>query len=86
LSAAAAAAVLQVIDAITRHLDLGSYLEWSEEQRTAWLMEGEKPQTDLLQPAQAEMQQDQTEEEMHVVWVAGGGGWQGYRNMPHCRF
>jgi hypothetical protein len=32
---------LQVIDAITRHLDLGSYMQWSEEQRTAWLMEGE---------------------------------------------
>jgi hypothetical protein len=29
------------MDAITRHLDLGSYLSWSEEQRTAWLMEGE---------------------------------------------
>ena len=32
----------QVMDAITRHLDLGSYLEWSEEHRTAWLMEGEE--------------------------------------------
>lgn len=30
----------QVIDAITRHLDLGSYLEWTEEQKTAWLLEG----------------------------------------------
>lgn len=28
----------QVIDAITRHLELGSYLSWSEEQKTTWLL------------------------------------------------
>lgn len=27
-----------MIDAITRHLELGSYLSWSEEQRTSWLL------------------------------------------------
>jgi phosphoenolpyruvate carboxylase len=30
--------VLQVIDAITRHLELGSFLAWPEEQRTSWLL------------------------------------------------
>jgi hypothetical protein len=30
--------VLQVIDAITRHLELGSFLAWPKEQRTSWLL------------------------------------------------
>lgn len=40
----------QVIDAITRHLELGSFLSWPEEQRTAWLLEQLEGRRPLMPP------------------------------------
>jgi phosphoenolpyruvate carboxylase len=50
----------QVVDAITRHLELGSYLAWPEEQRTTWLLQelnGKRP----LFPPGMELSPDEQE-------------------------
>ncbi|WIA14756.1 hypothetical protein OEZ85_003241 [Tetradesmus obliquus] len=50
----------EVIDAITRHLELGSFLAWPEEQRTSWLL-GELAGRRPLFPPGIELSPDEAE-------------------------
>ncbi len=62
---------LQVLECITQYLELGSYLEWSEEQRCAFLLAELQGRRPLLPPGM-DMNADVKEVVDTFRW---GGGW-----------